>query len=181
MKCNSGKILRKSYTRKTKNGTIVHVPSSCIRKTSIYLTKPKSTMKTRLRGVKTERRTLKKCPQGFIKRNAYMRYTKSGKHSLVSESCIRDLGNPGKGLSTPGIGPLRHGELSKYGYSKVQDLTIKDRHTALDKAVSEFGGLGVWKKLNAIAVYLKRTAPHASNIFKEDMEYIRKKYGLKAF
>lgn len=79
------------------------------------------------------------------------------------------------------IGPLRRGELVKHGYSHVQKMSDNDRHKALDSAVKEFGGLGVWRKLNAVAVYTKRTAPGASRVFKADMAYIRSKYGLKAF
>ena len=90
--------------------------------------------------------------------------------------------SPGITVSAGGlIGPLRRGELAKHGYSLVQAMSAGDRHKALDSAVKEFGGLGVWRKLNAVAVYTKRTAPGASRVFKEDMAYIRSKYGLKAF
>jgi hypothetical protein len=101
-------------------------------------------------------------------------YTRKLKARTGNKSTRR---SPGSGL----IGPLRRGELAKHGYSHVQKMSVSDRHEALDSAVKEFGGLGVWRKLNAVAVYTKRTAPGASRVFKEDMAYIRSKYGLKAF
>lgn len=78
------------------------------------------------------------------------------------------------------IGPLRKGELSKFGYSKVTTLTVAERRAALKKAVAEYGSLTTWRKLNAVAVYTKHTVPHVSAIFKQDMDWIRGKYGLKA-
>lgn len=109
----------------------------------------------------------RKCAKGFIKRAAFVRYTKKGKRTYVAEQCV------------PGIGPLRKGELAKYGYTRVANMSVSERHKALDKAVAEFGSLTTWRKLNAIAVYTKRTAPGSSRVFKEDMEYIRSKYGVK--
>jgi len=58
-------------------------------------------------------------------------------------------------------------------------MSVGDRHKALDSAVKEFGSLSTWRKLNAVAVYTKRTAPGVSKLFKEDMDYIRAKYGVK--
>lgn len=137
-------------------------------------------MSLRLRGYRMKNRTLKNCPAGYIKRAAFVRYTKKGKHSLVREQCIRDVGAPGKGYpGGPGIGPLRKGELAKHGYTQVSSMSVLDRHIALDSAVKEFGSLSTWRKLNAVAVYTKRTAPAISRIFKEDMDYIRAKYGVK--
>ena len=78
------------------------------------------------------------------------------------------------------IGPLRKGELTKYGYAHVTKLTVSQRHTALRKAIQEYGSLTTWKKLNAVAVYTRYTAPESSAVFKQDMNWIRKNYGLKA-
>ena len=143
------------------------------------LTRKLST-KTRLRGYSMKNRSLKNCPAGYIKRAAFVRYTRKGKHSLVREQCIRNVGAPGKGFRDgPGIGPLRKGELLKHGYVGVTKMSVGERHKALDSAVKEFGSLSTWRKLNAVAVYSKRTAPGVSAIFKADMDYIRSKYGLK--
>jgi hypothetical protein len=78
------------------------------------------------------------------------------------------------------IGPLRKGELTKYGYIHVTKLTVAERRTALRKAVQEYGSLTTWKKLNAVAVYTRYAAPESSAVFKQDMDWIRKTYGLKA-
>jgi hypothetical protein len=134
-----------------------------------------------MRGYSLKRRTLKNCPKGYIKRASYVR-SRSGKKTLVPEQCIRNLGAPGKGLKgSPGIGTLRKGELAKHGYVDVVHKSVADRHASLEKAIKEFGSLGVWRKLNAVQVYTRRLSPGASKIFKADMDWIRGKYGLKAF
>ena len=178
MQCSRGMFYRKSYTRK---GT--RVAGKCIRSQTRYTTARPSANRSRLRGVRLSRRSLKNCPAGYIKRASFMRYTKKGKHSLVPEQCIPDIGLPGKGYryGGPGIGKLRKGELSKHGYTNVGELSVAERHSALTEAIKEFGSLGVWRKLNAVKVYTKNTAPHISSIFSEDMDWIRTKFGLKAF
>ena len=81
---------------------------------------------------------------------------------------------------TDTIGPLRKGELTKYGYAHVTKLSSAERHIALRKAINEYGSLTTWRKLNAVAVYTRYTAPQSSAVFKQDMDWIRKTYGLKA-
>lgn len=121
---------------------------------------------------------MKTCGPGKIYRTAYTR--KNG--TRVSGACIRDVGRPGKGFRGPGkgIGTLRKGELAKFGYSQVAKLSIAERHAALRKAVEAYGSLSVWRKLNAVKVYTRRTASSASHLFKEDMDWIRATFGVKA-
>jgi hypothetical protein len=141
----------------------------------------------------------KVCPPGKILRHAYVRrynpdvrkygYTvkrgdtryrvyPSAKTMIVKASCVKDVGKPGKGEQQ--IGPLRKGELRKFGY--VYRLPVSERRTALAKAVKAYGALSTYRKLDAIAKLTTRSAPEASKIFKEDRDYIRKTYGpLKAF
>ena len=76
----------------------------------------------------------------------------------------------------PGIGPLRHGLLAKFGYSHVKTLSQSQRHAALQKAVKAYGPLSVFRKLNAIFVYSKKTAPASSKIFKADRDWIGSKH-----
>ena len=179
--CPRGKVYRKSYTRKTASGNRIRIAGKCLRSQTRYTRKVK-TDRRRLRGFRKTKRALRSCPEGYIKRNPYVRITRKGKRSLVPEQCIRDIGTPGKGYRNgPGIGPLRKGELTKYGYKNVSELSVADRHAALEKAIAEYGSLGVWRKLNAVAVYTKRTLPHISKIFKADMDWIRAKFGIKAF
>jgi hypothetical protein len=46
--------------------------------------------------------------------------------------------------------------------------------------MQEYGSLTVWRKLNAVYVYTRRTSPSNSRIFKEDMDWIRTTFGIKA-
>jgi hypothetical protein len=144
----------------------------------------------------------KYCPPGQILRKAYTRrYTtavrkrgftvkkSSGKeyrihpeqkNMYVEARCIKDRGLPGKGpKSGKGIGPLRKGELSSYGYSFRSSNS--QRHEALRKAVDEYSALSVFHKLDAIAKLTLRTAPKAHKVFAEDREWVSDKFGpLKA-
>jgi hypothetical protein len=52
------------------------------------------------------------------------------------------------------------------------------RKVALAKAVRAYGSLTVWRKLNALYVYTKNTAPESSALFDEDRNWVREKYGL---
>jgi len=136
------------------------------------------------------------CPEGYIRRKGYTRkyrnnvkalgYTvrRSGKVytvkpkknvTVVSSSCIRNRGLPGKGpREGEGIGALRKGQLIKYGYS--YRLSDSLRRAALKRAVDVYGGLGVYRKLDAVAKYSTRTAPDASEIFAKDRDWVRAHY-----
>jgi len=134
----------------------------------------------------TKRRGTKKCGKGYILRKGYTRRTKfrksrSGKRVRVNATCVKDRGLPGKGYQGkgPGIGKLREGELSQFGYSGVSKLSESQRHAALKKAIAQYGALDVWRKLNAVAVYTKHTSPVVSRVFKSDMAWIRSSYGSK--
>ena len=110
---------------------------------------------------------------------------------IVRSSCIKDRGLPGKGprpfpfkfrggKTVYGIGPLRKGELTKHGYSTRK--STRARHGALRNAIKEFGALGVYRKLNAVAKLGVRTARSASRTFKKNRDWVRKTFGpLKAF
>ena len=76
----------------------------------------------------------------------------------------------------PGIGKLRHGLLAKFGYSHVSSLSLHQRHVALEKAIKAYGALSVFRKLNAVYVYSRKTAPSSSRIFKVDRDWIGTKY-----
>ena len=142
----------------------------------------------------------KACPPGMIERRGYVRkYTTAvrqkgftvrkatGKSyrvypkaspSSVNSVCVKDTGKPGKGVPKS-IGPLRKGELSKHGYS-FRDGEEK-RRAALRRAVEDYGALGVFRKLDAVAKLTVRTVPAASEIYKKDREWIQSKYApLKA-
>jgi len=85
-------------------------------------------------------------------------------------------GSPGS--TRPGIGPLRKGELAVFGYTNVASLSQNRRHIALSKAVRAYGALSVFRKLNAVHVYTRYTAPVSSAIFKLDRDWIKEYYGF---
>ena len=91
---------------------------------------------------------------------------------------VRDMGAPGKWryehMGAPGIGKLRQGDLSGVGYSVSKKAST--RHRAVDKAVKKYGKLSTLRKLNAVAVYTRRTSPVKSRAFKSDVKYVQKKY-----
>jgi hypothetical protein len=90
------------------------------------------------------------------------------------------VGAPGKGLpdGAPGIGTLRQGDLTKFGYGAVTTMSAGARHLALAKAVRAYGVLSVFRKLNAVYVYTRRSSPASSRIFKADRDWVKEHYGL---
>ena len=193
--CKEGYRKREGY--RTFFGS--RVPARCVRSTTVY----KNNTKKRkhniyVPSVKTLAR--KACPPGMIERKAYTRkfsnsirqkgYTvrkSSGttyvvhpksQGARVRPTCIKEKGQPGKGPKK--IGRLRKGELSKFGYSFR--TTEEARHKALRQAVDEFGVLGVYRKLDAVAKLSKTTIPEASRIFKTDRNWVDSRLGpIKAF
>ena len=177
MNCPRGKTLRKSYTRKGKR-----VAATCVKSTRSHNISSANFKKSvarrmsrRLQGVKKTSRGVTKCKKGTITRKAYVRVSRTGKRTLVPASCIPDRGRPGKRTS-PGIGPLHMGDLSKYGY-QASNTAIK-RRTALSKAVKDYGSLATWRKVNALYVYNKNT--ELGKVYNADRNWIRVTYGLKA-
>jgi hypothetical protein len=170
--CPKGSLRRRGYTRK--NGVVVK--SACI---------------------SSRKGTRRVCPPGQIARSGYLRKistrihtegynrkTKTGKiirvrpktkTMRVKSACIKDVGKKGKASSsTPRIGPLRKGDLKKYGYS--YKLPETRRHAALKSAVREYGPLGVYHKLNAVAKLTTISAPSAHSAFSKDRNWIRIQY-----
>lgn len=119
-----------------------------------------------------------------IRRAAYTRksYTrKMGtrvKGSRVRARLIRDVGAPGKWrarhMYAPGIGKLKPGLMTAVGYTVT--AAPASRHKSVDKAVKKYGKLSTLRKLNAVAVYTRRTSPKKSRAFKSDVKYVQKKY-----
>lgn len=184
-RCSRGFHPRKAYTVK-RTGT--RVPASCVRATTsaepraAFVARTRRRMSQRLKGL--ARGFSRRCGRGQILRGPYVRILrKSGKQTFVPAACITNRGAPGKGLSSgkPGIGPLRSGDLERFGYTQVMTLSKPRRHIALAAAVREYGSLTVWRKLNAIYVYTKRTSPISSRIFKADRDWVNATYGIQAF
>jgi hypothetical protein len=93
----------------------------------------------------------------------------------VKAACVKDVGAPGK-YEGPSMGPLRRGELLKYGYQYRQPTEL--RREALKKAVQEYTPLGVFRKLDAVAKLSKKVKPAASKVFADDRDWLRQEYTL---
>ena len=72
------------------------------------------------------------------------------------------------------IGPLKKGNLTNCGY-RVKN-TMKDRRKTLKCAVKKYGGLSVFRKLNAISILNKNRNPEVSRKTKKDRNWIKKTY-----
>lgn len=190
--CPEGFHKRSGY--KTKTGK--YSKARCVHST----TKHKGTSKKAKLIPSIKSLSRKACPPGMIERKAYARRystavlqegfkkkTRSGRtvtvkphkrrSTLVESKCVKNTGLPGKGPQS--IGPLRKGELSKYGYTLK--ISQAQRHKALKKAINEFGALGVYRKLDAVAKLTSRTIPEASKQFEGDRDWVKEVYGpLKA-
>ena len=127
------------------------------------------------------------CKSGEIKRVAYSRkaYTRKNGRQVrsahVASTCVKDLGSKGKWTNThksSGIGPLKAGRLSKFGYTRSKPSSV--RHEALNKAVKAYSALSVYRMLNAVYVYTKRTSPAVSALYKADRDWVGAKHGYKA-
>jgi hypothetical protein len=136
------------------------------------------------------------CPPGEILRKGYTRHYSTAvrkrgitvrkangqmyrihptqKNVHVSARCIKDPGPEGRSRTSRLIGPLREGELAKYGYSFRRPDT--ERQIALVKAIQEYSALSVFHKLDAIAKLTSRTLPRASAVFTKDREWVRSKF-----
>ena len=162
------------------------------RRSSSTRSEPRHNLKMYIPSIKTLARQA--CPPGMIERKGYTRkysssvrtagftverggktyrvYPKKNATS-VDPTCVKNTGKPGAGIPRS-IGPLRKGELAKFGYSFRKGGDTR-RH-ALRQAVNEFGPLGVFRKLDAVTKLTTRTAPEASAIFKKDRNWIMSSY-----
>jgi len=133
----------------------------------------------------------KACPPGMIERKGYKRkYSNSirkrgftvkrsgttyrvypkAQSATVGTSCVK---NTGKDVPKS-IGPLRKGELTKYGYSWRE--STEKRHTALNKAIKDYGALGVFRKLDAVYKLSEHKIPRVAEVFKSDRNWVYLKY-----
>jgi hypothetical protein len=161
----------------------------CIRKQTTakvtsrqYAAATRRRMGIRMRGFRKSKRGARRCPTGKVLRAAYVRITR-GRRVPVPASCIPDVGAAGKGLRSgkPGIGTLKKGNLVRFGYQKIAGLPEATRRAALRKAVGAYGALTVFRKLNALHVYTRRTSPATSRVAAADKAWVRATFGLKAF
>lgn len=121
----------------------------------------------RRRRSRTSRYSKKSCPRGSISRKSYTR--KSG--IKVHAACVKSKSLRAKGQKPKVYLPkLKEGSLIKYGYA-VHDPTTT-RHKALKKIYKAYGLSTSVKKLNAVRVLTKNTAPQNSAIYARDIRYM---------
>lgn len=181
MTCPAGTFYRKRYTRKGRRieGRCIRKQTRALETAGQYAARMSKRMGVRMRGFRKTKRGVTSCGKGIL-RKAYVRYTKKGKHVHVPAACIPDVGAAGK-VRGPGIGTLKKGNLVRFGYQQIATMDVSARRQALRKAVAAYGSLTVWRKLNALSVYTRRTSPATSRVAKADMDWIRTTWGLKAF
>jgi hypothetical protein len=75
-------------------------------------------------------------------------------------------------LRKHGIGELKKGEL--HGYHASNSKTSRRR--SMRKTVRSVGPLSTFRKLNALAVYTKNSAPTKSRTIKADRNWVKKTY-----
>ena len=184
MSCPVGYIKRSGYNKKIKS-RIIHVKSGCIKSISqsgkkrIDIDKKKL---KKLEQIHSRARKLfgtPKCKSQYILREGYYRKPsirrscKKVKGTWISPKCIKSkTGKPhGKQLFV-----LEKGTLSKFGYSKINELTLTQRKEALKKALKILKPISVFKKLNAVATLNKNINPELSKTFKKDANWIKSNY-----
>jgi hypothetical protein len=111
---------------------------------------------------------------GTIRRKGYYA-TRKGNKYYVRPSTMVDRGERGKWTSihkTRGIGPLQKGTLLGYNASSK----AATRRITLKRVVHKHGPLSTFRKLNAVAVYTKRTSPTRSKTFRTDRNWVKKNF-----
>lgn len=108
------------------------------------------------------------CSSGKIRRSAYTR--KDG--TYVKSACVKDMGKRGKTPKKDRVLPkLKPGKLSAYGYSTFEG--VRNRQTALKKAVAKEGYLKILRRLVAVSNYNKRSAPAAHEVMRKDIAWLQ--------
>ena len=113
---------------------------------------------------------------GEFRRRGYT-VRRKGTTYRVKAAMIADRGARGRWQTrhrSKGIGALKSGQLTSLGYSHTKSAAV--RHAAIAKAVSKYGRTSTIRKLNAIAVYSKRTGPSRAKTYRTDMKYVQKKF-----
>jgi hypothetical protein len=142
----------------------------------------------------TKNTSPKTCPEGMIRRPAYIKEShhkiirKEGKEqiihikrTIIPAACIPDRGRPGVGLYDKNgqrvFIHLPKEVLGQYGYKNIITLSLEERHKALDKAYIGFekNWLSLFRTLNYLAL-LNKSRPAIYERLMQDRNYIRNKY-----
>jgi hypothetical protein len=110
----------------------------------------------------------KKCPKGYVSRKSYTK--KSG--IKVKSACVKSTSLRSKGKTPKKVLPkLKTGSLTKFGYH-IHD-TKSMRHKALKKALRSYGFASLIRKLNAVRLLSRNTAPINSKKYNDDIIFIQ--------
>ena len=177
MQCPTGYILRKSYTRKSPLGQKSFVKKACIKAQSqsglkrSEIDKKKMKLLNQLHEMVRKKYGTPKCKKGQILREGYVATKKSGKRYVVKPKCIKSVtGKPhGKKLFI-----LEKGTLSEFGYHKLSELRVSQRHSALKKALKSMKPLSIYRRLVALQTLNKNVNPTLTKILKEDSDWLKK-------
>lgn len=125
------------------------------------------------------------CEKGKIKRDAshVKGYTRSdGTHVkgyYRSSSCVKDMGNPGKG---PKLIPIKKGSLGYYSPQQKEHLRHQHLNELVDSSKSKSGqyakALSVYRDLVAHSTLTKNTQPKNSKNYKDDANWLKKKHKI---
>lgn len=173
--CKKGQIMRDAYTKKS--GT--HVKAKCITATSRSGSKRSVEDKQitkKLERAHTQARKkfgIPKCKKGEILKEGYKRQSRTTSNSSwVAPTCVKSkTGRPhGKQLFR-----LAKGDLKQFGYENVKNMTVKERHSALSRAINSdpLHVLSIYRKINALHVVNIHQDPELSQIFKSDADWIK--------
>lgn len=84
-----------------------------------------------------------------------------------------------KSKSMVRIGPLKKGDLHKYGYHDVRAMSTAQRQKALARAAHSNNYASVIRKLNALYVLNRNTKPDVAQIFHRDQKWLSSQYQMK--
>lgn len=156
VRCGHGTILRHAFDRHTiskRNGTYktTRIQATCVKK-------PKTPKQRALAASKM-----------------FMQPQMPRARKTLKVKTPKEIREP---VSEDRIGPLRKGELKRFGYA--YKLPEQVRHESIRKAMMELGALNVYRKLDAVAKLSLTQNPDAAKVFAADRDWIRNNYVLKA-
>ena len=178
-KCKSGSILRKGYTRHSKNKT-VRVKKGCIKaqsqsgKKRSVIDRRQISRRRRIHATMRKLFGTKKCGKGRVVRAGYTRKAHGKKSaSRVAPGCIKATGlSKKRGTTGKQLFVLEKGALTKYGYHA--DLSENDRHQALSRALADgLKPLSLFRKLNALYVLNKNKNRALAKLYRTDAKWIK--------
>lgn len=116
-----------------------------------------------------------KCLSPYTYRKPHYRRSPSGGKIKIAGTCVKSPSSRTSVRKTKKSPiTLRKGVLSRYGYASA--LPIRQRHRALDLAVSEEGWLPIFRRLNVLSIYNKNRNRSLSALFLADRNWIGNKY-----